>query len=214
MILGRSKGAQLADKSEIKGRLRGFLDPLVTLLDSFGFTPIAITVLGLLLSLMGALFVVRGSIRIAGLILLFSGLCDVLDGSLARRQNSASTFGAFIDSTGDRISELLYFGAFILYFHNEGSWGTFTLLVILVALSGSLLTSYVRARAEGLGLECKVGWLERPERLAALVVGMLLGRIMLTISLLFIAVMSVITVVQRIVHVRRVSTVRANADNI
>jgi CDP-diacylglycerol--glycerol-3-phosphate 3-phosphatidyltransferase len=195
----------LPNKGEIKKRLRGFLDPVVGLLDSIGVTPTAMTVIGLLLSFIGSIFVVRGSIRLAGLILLISGLCDALDGSIARRQNSTSIFGAFIDSTGDRISELLYFGAFILYFHSEGAWGSFMILLTLVALSGSLLTSYVRARAEGLGLECRVGWLERPERLVALIIGLLLGRILLTISLLFIAVMSVITVIQRIIHVRRLT---------
>ncbi len=195
----------MLDKGEIKDRLRGLLDPIVGLLGSMGITPTAMTVIGLLLSFIGSIFVVRGSIRLAGLILLISGLCDVLDGSIARRQNSTSTFGAFIDSTGDRIAELLYFGAFILYFHGEGTWGSFMILLTLVALSGSLLTSYVRARAEGLGLECSVGWLERPERLVALIIGMLLGRLLLTISLLFIAVMSVITVIQRIIHVRRLT---------
>lgn len=195
----------MPNKGEIKERLRGWLDPVVGFLDSLGVTPMAMTVIGLLLSLVGAIFVVRGSIRLAGLILLLSGLCDALDGSIARRQNSSSTFGAFIDSTGDRISELLFFGAFILYFHGEGTWGSFMVLLTLISLSGSLLTSYVRARAEGLGLECRVGWLERPERLAALIIGMLLGRLLLSISLLFIAVMSVITVIQRINHVRRLT---------
>ena len=202
----------LPDKSKIKERLRGFLDPVVGLLDSIGVTPTAMTVIGLLISFIGSIFVVRGSIRLAGLILLISGLCDALDGSIARRQNSTSIFGAFIDSTSDRISELLYFGAFILYFHGEGAWGSFMILLTLVALSGSLLTSYVRARAEGLGLECRVGWLERPERLVALIIGMLLGRILLTISLLFVAVMSVITVIQRIIHVRRLTAAQSTQE--
>jgi CDP-diacylglycerol--glycerol-3-phosphate 3-phosphatidyltransferase len=202
----------LPDKVVIRKRLRGFLDPVVGILDALGVTPMAITIFGLFLSLVGAFFVARGSIRLAGLILVFSGLCDALDGSIARRQDSASIFGAFMDSTGDRIAELLYFGAFILYFHGEGSWGSFMILLVLVALSGSLLTSYVRARAEGLGLECRVGWLERPERLAALIIGMLLGRVMLTISLLFIALMSVITVVQRIIHVWRLTAVKRSYE--
>lgn len=202
----------MPDKNEIKERLRGMLGPVVGFLDALGVTPTAMTVFGLALSFVGAVFVVRGSMRIAGLILLASGLCDALDGSIARRQGSTSTFGAFIDSTGDRISELLYFGAFIIYFHGEGSWGSFMIVMLLVALSGSLLTSYVRARAEGLGLECRVGWLERPERLAALIAGLLLGRIMLTISLLFIAVLSVVTVIQRIAHVRRVTSARETRE--
>lgn len=202
----------LPDKVEIKKRLRGWLDPVVGFLDTFGVTPMTMTVFGLIVSLIGAIFVVRGSIRLAGLILVISGLCDALDGSIARRQNSASTFGAFIDSTSDRISELLYFGAFVIYFHGEGTWGSFMVLLTLIALSGSLLTSYVRARAEGLDLECSVGWLERPERLAALIIGMLLGRLLLTISLLFIAVLSVITVIQRIIHVRRLTAAQSGSE--
>lgn len=202
----------MPDKVEIKKRLRGWLDPVVGFLDTFGVTPMTMTVFGLIVSLIGAIFVVRGSIRLAGLILVISGLCDALDGSIARRQNSASTFGAFIDSTSDRISELLYFGAFVIYFHGEGTWGSFMVLLTLIALSGSLLTSYVRARAEGLDLECSVGWLERPERLAALIIGMLLGRLLLTISLLFIAVLSVITVIQRIIHVRRLTAAQSGSE--
>ncbi len=202
----------MPDKVEIKERLRGWLDPVVGFLDTLGVTPMTMTVFGLIVSLIGAIFVARGSIRLAGLILVISGLCDALDGSIARRQNSASTFGAFIDSTSDRISELLYFGAFVIYFHGEGTWGSFMVLLTLIALSGSLLTSYVRARAEGLDLECSVGWLERPERLAALIIGMLLGRLLLTISLLFIAVLSVITVIQRIIHVRRLTAAQSGSE--
>ncbi len=202
----------MKDKGEIKDRLRGFLDPVVGVLSSLGVTPTAVTVFGLLLGAVGAIFAARGSLLVSGIILLVSGLCDTLDGSLARLQGSVSTFGAFIDSTGDRIMELFYFGAFIFYFIGQGAFGAFMIFVVLVALSGSLLTSYVRARAEGLGLECRVGWLERPERIAALVVGLLLGRVMLVIAILFIAVMSVITVAQRVTHVKRISGAAGGSD--
>jgi CDP-diacylglycerol--glycerol-3-phosphate 3-phosphatidyltransferase len=196
----------MKDKGEIKDRLRRLLDPVVDFLSVLGVTPTMVTVFGLALSAVGALFAARGSLFVSGIILLFSGLCDTLDGSLARLQGTVSKFGAFIDSTGDRIMELFYFGALIFYFLGHGTFGAIMIFVVLVALSGSLLTSYVRARAEGLGLECRVGWLERPERVTALVIGLLFGHVILVISILFIAIMSVITVFQRIIHVKRVST--------
>lgn len=203
----------MKDKGEIKNRLRGFLDPVVGFLSSIGVTPMMVTVFGLALSAVGAFYVARGSLFLSGIILLVAGLCDTLDGSLARLQGTVSTFGAFIDSTGDRIMELFYFGALIFYFLGQGTFGAIMIFVVLVALSGSLLTSYVRARAEGLGLECTVGWLERPERVAALVIGLLLGRVVLVISILFIAVMSVITVFQRIHHVKRISRPEGKSDS-
>jgi CDP-diacylglycerol--glycerol-3-phosphate 3-phosphatidyltransferase len=202
----------MKDRGEIKNRLRKLLDPVVDLLATLGVTPTMVTVFGLLLSAVGALFAARGSLFVSGIILLVSGLCDTFDGSLARLQGTVSKFGAFIDSTGDRIMELFYFGALIFYFMGHGTFGEIMIFVVLVALSGSLLTSYVRARAEGLGLECRVGWLERPERVTALVIGLLLGRVILVISILFIAVMSVITVFQRILHVRRISTSDGKSD--
>lgn len=202
----------MKDKGEIKNRLRGFLDPIVDFLSSIGVTPTMVTVFGLALSAVGAIFLARGFLLTSGIILLVAGLCDTLDGSLARLQGTVSTFGAFIDSTGDRIMELFYFGALVFYFLGQGPFGSVMIFIVLVALSGSLLTSYVRARAEGLGLECIVGWLERPERIAALVIGLLLGRVILVISILFIAVMSVITVFQRILHVKRVSGAGGESD--
>jgi CDP-diacylglycerol--glycerol-3-phosphate 3-phosphatidyltransferase len=195
----------MKNKSEIKNRLRGLLDPAVGLLSSFGVTPMGVTVFGLVLGAVGALFLARGNLFTAGVILIASGLCDTIDGSLARRQGTVSTFGAFMDSTGDRVMELFYFGALLFYFNGRGALGSVMMFFVFVALSGSMLTSYVRARAEGLGLECRVGWLERPERITILIIGLLLGRTVLIVSILCIAVMSVITVFQRIILVRRVS---------
>jgi CDP-diacylglycerol--glycerol-3-phosphate 3-phosphatidyltransferase len=202
------------DRAEIKDRLRGLLDPVVGLLSSFGITPMGVTLFGVVLSAVGSIFLARGSLLMAGVILIVSGLCDTVDGSLARRQGSVTTFGAFIDSTGDRIMELLYFGALLFYFSGQGAIGSLMMFFVLVALSGSLLTSYVRARAEGLGLECRVGWLERPERVAILIVGLLLGRVVLIISILFIAVMSFITVFQRILHVKRISIAAGTPEEV
>ena len=98
------------DKAKLKQTSRKFLDPITGLLASLGLPPTAITVLGLVISIYGATVVARGSLFSGGLWLIVVGLCDVLDGQLARRQGAESKFGAFIDSTLDRIAELAYFG--------------------------------------------------------------------------------------------------------
>jgi CDP-diacylglycerol--glycerol-3-phosphate 3-phosphatidyltransferase len=200
----------LAEKIEIKNRLRVLLDPIVALLSFAGVSPMAVTLFGILLSIVGALFVARGNLLAGAIILIFSGLCDVLDGSLARSEDSVSRFGAFIDSTGDRLTELAYFIALVFYYADRIPVSRIMIFVVLAALTGSLLTSYARARAEGLDLECKVGFLERPERVAMMVAGLLLGRIVLSIMLVILAVLSVYTFIQRVLHVRKATAADVN----
>ncbi|MBN1885337.1 MAG: CDP-alcohol phosphatidyltransferase family protein [Candidatus Krumholzibacteriota bacterium] len=195
----------MATKSEIRDRLRGLLDPVVATLSYFNATPTGVTLFGIALSLVGAVVVARGSLRWGAVILIVSGLCDTVDGSLARRMGTSSTFGAFIDSTGDRLTEMAYFGALIFYFMGEGAGAHLIVFFLLVALAGSFLTSYTRARAEGLGLECTVGLLERPERVAILLGGLLFGRTLLVVVVVFLAISTVYTSVQRVMHVRRLT---------
>jgi len=197
-------------KDEIKKRLRTLLNPAVSLLVRLGVSPLAVTLAGLILSFVGAFEIVRGRLLSGGLFLLIAGICDTLDGSLARRTGRESAFGAFLDSTIDRIAELASFAAVTLYFGLRWDGGPIAVLLCLIALGGSFLTSYVRARAEGLGLECRVGWLERPERIAILVVGLLLGRRALFVAVVCLAVLTSLTVLQRIMHVRR-ATARNDA---
>jgi CDP-diacylglycerol--glycerol-3-phosphate 3-phosphatidyltransferase len=201
----------MADKNDIKNTLRGVLDPAVSLLASLGVTPMMVTVAGLVVSLVGAIAVAAGLFVTGAIVLILSGLCDVLDGSLARRTNAVTTFGAFIDSTLDRITEIAYFGALIFHFAGTSTGGGVKVVLLLVALAGSFLTSYTRARAEGLGLECRVGWLERPERIALLVAGLLFGRVVLIGAIVVLAILTTVTFVQRIMHVRRVSADRDQA---
>ncbi len=200
----------MAEKVEIKNRLRVLLDPVVALLSLIGVSPMAVTLFGILLSMVGALFVARGNLLVGAIILIFSGLCDVLDGSLARSEDSVSRFGAFIDSTGDRLTELAYFIALVFYYADRIPTNRLMIFVVLAALTGSLLTSYARARAEGLDLECKVGFLERPERVAMMVAGLLLGRIVLSIMLVILAVLSIYTFIQRVLHVRKATAADVN----
>ena len=153
-----------------------------------------------------------GAVRWGGLLLLLSGLLDILDGQVARQGALASTFGAFYDSTLDRIGESALFAGVAVHFLRDGvpaRWLTPAVGVTIAALSASLLVSYTRARAEGLGLECKVGIAARAERILILGAPALLlgGRDwrLLPAIMAILALATTITVVQRIVHVARTS---------
>jgi len=194
----------VVDKAAIKERFRGLMSPVVDILDSLGVTPIGVSLAGLALSLIGALFTGAGSLAAGAVILAVASICDSLDGSLARRTGTVSKFGAFLDSTLDRISEFAYFAALVIYYRGEGS--TTMILFSLAALAGSFLTSYTRARAEGLGLECAVGILERPERIVLLAAGLLFGGRILDVVIVLLAILSIYTFIQRVLHVRSVTS--------
>lgn len=191
-------------KRRFKTKARRILDPIVSLMDSMGVPPFLVSLFGLAFSLYGAVVVAGGGFLMGAVYLLLSGACDVLDGDLARRRNLVSRFGAFIDSTFDRITEFAYFSGILLFtVHRPEGFGDWQVAVILVALAGSVLTSYARARAEGLGLECTVGVMERPERIALLLVGLVLGYRILMAVITILAVTSLYTFLQRVAHVHR-----------
>jgi CDP-diacylglycerol--glycerol-3-phosphate 3-phosphatidyltransferase len=141
-----------------------------------------------------------------GIILILAGACDVLDGRLARNTNRTSRFGAILDSTVDRYSEIVVFMGLAAFFHSAVMSA-----IVILAMAGSLLTSYVRARAEGLGLECKIGLMQRPERVTFIAVGAVIGALidylfgthqsLLKLAIVGIAVLGNVTVIQRVVHV-------------
>jgi CDP-diacylglycerol--glycerol-3-phosphate 3-phosphatidyltransferase len=194
----------MLDKSIIKERFRSLFDPLVGMLDSLGVTPMAVSLAGLSLSIIGALFTAAGRLAAGGVILVVASLCDTLDGSLARMSGTVTQFGAFFDSTGDRISEFAYFAALAFYYsHRDAGLMTF---LTLTALAGSFLTSYARARAEGLGLDCTVGILERPERIVLLIAGLLIGGRILDSAVVLLAIFSIYTFIQRVLHVRNITS--------
>ena len=189
------------DKAKLKESSRKLLDPITGVLASFGISPLAITVAGLAISIYGASVVARGSLFSGAIWLIVAGLCDVLDGQLARRRGVESKFGAFIDSSLDRIAELAYFGGIIVYYITRPQgFSVFTIVLVLVALCGSFMISYTRARLEGLGYTCFVGWFERPERMIVLILGLMLGSWALFVAMLLLAVGSIITTGQRIHH--------------
>lgn len=192
------------DKRALQHSARKVLEPVVGLLVSAHISPMLVSAFGLVFSLWGAVVVARGSLLGGAIFLLIAGLCDVLDGDLARRLGRASSFGAFIDSLLDRVSEFAYFSGILLFVINQpDDIPAYEPVVILLALMGSVMTSYARARAEGLGIECKVGVMERPERVGLLAVGLLAGYRFLMAVMMLLAITTLVTVVQRIRHVRR-----------
>ncbi len=188
-------------KLDLHDAVRGKVTPLVAALDRVGFTPTSLTFLGLLLNFGAAWVVWEGHLFWGGLAFLLASAFDMLDGALARRQGRVTELGAFLDSTFDRVSETALFVALL----HDQAHHAYSLPwigeITLIALAGSLTISYARARAEGLRTECKVGWLERPERIVLLGVGLLLGRPVLGFVLFALAPLTWITVIQRIAHV-------------
>lgn len=177
--------------------------PAAQLLAKTRVTPNAITWFGFLLTVGAAVLIATGNLFAAGFVVLVAGFFDMLDGALARLTNQASHFGALLDSTLDRLAEAALLLS-ILVLYARGQQVAEALLVGL-ALFGSLLVSYVRARAEGLGLECKVGLFTRPERVIILALGLLLSQIdyALISALAIIVFFSFFTVGQRLVHIWR-----------
>ncbi len=184
-------------KDATKQRGRRLLAPLVSLFAATHVSATAVTLAALPLSILAGYFFAVGRFIVGGVFVALVGLCDTVDGELSRRTGTASALGAFTDSTVDRLSES--FVLIGLYWYYRASW--FGLLAI-VTLVFSLMVSYVRARAEGVGRECKVGLFERPVRVIVMLLGaFVLGRALMPVALGVIALGSLVTVIQRIIHV-------------
>jgi CDP-diacylglycerol---glycerol-3-phosphate 3-phosphatidyltransferase len=187
----------------VRDYLRRWLDlafaPIATLLLWCRITPNQVSLMGVLLNLASAALLVQGQLVLAGLVYLLAGSLDLLDGALARLAKMSSRFGAFLDSTADRISEGVVFAAIAYYFARHGQPVDAALTVL--ALLGSLLVSYTRARAEGLGLECKVGIVTRAERVVLVACGLLFG--LLPAAIYILVVLTAFSVTQRILHTLR-----------
>jgi CDP-diacylglycerol--glycerol-3-phosphate 3-phosphatidyltransferase len=182
---------------------RRILFPLVRFLSRIGIAPDMLTVAGWLLSVGSAFLFALGHIQIAGAMMLAGGIFDALDGAVARESNRMSRFGAFLDSTLDRLSESAIFAGIVFFFASSAApWAA---LLAALAMTFSLLTSYARARAEGLGVECKVGLLERAGRVAILSIFSIFG--FLALALALVAAGAAITTAQRILHVARATRI-------
>ena len=199
-------------------KLLGFLEkpfyatvnPLVQRLIRAGVRPNTITTIGTGLVLVSAIVYATGHIRIGGLLLLLSGVADTLDGQVARGRAMVTRFGAFYDSTLDRVGDGATFigiGAFLLT-APDVAYRNPAVILCMVAILASVLVSYARARAEGLGLDCKVGIAQRAERILGLgVASVLFGAgpraLLLEGIVALLAIASLITVVQRFVYVHQ-----------
>ena len=183
---------------ELKPTFERFTEPLVTLLQKIGATPNHITFAGLILVAFGSLMLYVNEHLLGFFFLLLGALSDAIDGSLARKLNKHSELGALLDSLFDRISDALPFIAIAL-----SSEDRLMSTVALFALTFSYTVSYVRARAEGLGYELKVGLFERPERWFVLLFGVITN--LISVALVIIAVGSFITTLQRVYIFRKLT---------
>jgi CDP-diacylglycerol---glycerol-3-phosphate 3-phosphatidyltransferase len=191
------KKVTFADKMRIW--FRWYLNPIAKFLDRIGLRPNTVTLIGLAGTIGVAVLIVYGKMTWAGILLLVMGPVDAMDGALARMRNEASAWGAFVDAVTDRYSELFLFLGFMLYYMLHAN-ATGVILSYLAA-AGSVLVSYVKARADASKLDANVGLLTRVERYIVLIPGLIFNLPMAV--LVIIAILANFTALQRILRVRR-----------
>jgi CDP-diacylglycerol---glycerol-3-phosphate 3-phosphatidyltransferase len=181
-------------------------NPMVRILARSSLKPDTLTLLGLAVNLGAAYTIARDYLVLGGVLVLVSGIFDLLDGALARFAKRATKFGAILDSTVDRVSEAAVLFGLIVWYVSKGA--EIEILLVFAVLIGSFLVSYVRARGEGLGLQCQVGLFTRAERVIVLAVGLLLSGVdvvipPVTIALWILLVFVYVTVAQRLFYLRK-----------
>jgi phosphatidylinositol phosphate synthase len=195
----------LAGLDSLRSRVYGIIDPLTNWLTRRRVHPNLLTTIGFLTTMSSALAFHEHHVRTAGILVLLGGFFDILDGRVARLSDLGSKFGAFYDSTLDRVSEIAVFiGMLSLYNDYRLELGDVGMIyLIMLAMAGSLMISYTRARAEALGLDCRVGLMPRAERvvligLAASLFGESWNGLVLKIVIVVLAVLTNLTAFQRI----------------
>lgn len=183
----------------LRKTFKNVLEPVAMFFNRLGIMPNTMTILGLAGNMVGAGLLAMGYIPAGGLVILLMGPIDALDGTMARLRGLPTEFGAFVDSVTDRYSELVIFLGLLIYFLREDLW--LGALLVYLAAAGSVLVSYIRARAQSVGFETKIGLFTRVERFLVLVPGLIFNQPM--ISLALIALFGNITALQRIWHVRK-----------
>lgn len=201
-VAEQKKRLTLTDALRI--RFKGLLDPVGLFFNRIGMMPNTMTILGLLGNTVGAYFLMRGHMSLGGAIILAMGPVDALDGTMARLRGEEGKFGAFVDSVTDRYSELVIFGGLLFFYLQQGDW--LSAGAVYAAASGSVLVSYVRARAQSLGFDTQIGILTRLERYLVLAPALLLN--LPLVGIWIIAVFANITAFQRIMDIRRQSRKR------
>jgi CDP-diacylglycerol--glycerol-3-phosphate 3-phosphatidyltransferase len=195
--------------SLIQDWARGIARQVARLVAKSHLTPNSLTIIGLLLNFPVAYVLAQGWFIWGGLLVIFAGVFDMLDGALAKVTGRVTQFGGFLDSTMDRYSEVIIFLGLLIFYQTHNTTDAFGgelqgLLLVYASITGSLLVSYTKARAEGLGMECKVGWLPRPERILIMALGCLIATWWspaLIIMLWLLAIGTNLTALQRITHI-------------
>lgn len=178
---------------------KGVLEGIGGWLNSMGVRPNMVTIAGLVGNVMAAVLIAFGKLTWGGLIAMLMGPLDAVDGTMARLRNESSAYGGFVDSVMDRYDELIILAGLLIHFQQQGDW--LGGLLVYFAAMGSVLVSYVRARAETLGFNAKVGILTRVERYLILIPGIIFNKPL--ISLGIIAVLANFTALQRFFYVRK-----------
>jgi CDP-diacylglycerol--glycerol-3-phosphate 3-phosphatidyltransferase len=179
----------------------GIIEPVARLIARIGIPPNVLTMTGLALNIGVAVVLAKGHIRLGGACAALAGVFDALDGAVARVIGHRGRFGAFLDSIMDRLSEAALLLGLLAFYIRKGAMQE--VFLIYATIVGSLLVSYARAKAEGLGIECKVGLLTRFERFLVITAGLLLDKV--SIALWVLAVLSNFTALQRLYHVWRMT---------
>lgn len=188
----------------LKEKINKILSPLSYILQKLKITPNMLSLFGLVVNIISAVAILKGKLEIGGFLLLFAGFFDLLDGAMARSTKQTTKFGAILDSTLDRYSELFTLCALTWFFFmkNDAS----LLLACLISIVGSLMISYIKARGEGLGFHCTVGIMTRPERVVVLLTILILNSLhplIIPIGIWFVAVASNITAVHRLLYLQK-----------
>lgn len=183
----------------LKNFYLNILTPVVNFFIAREINPNLFTTIGFIVSIGSAYFFGIGSLALAGALVLLSGTFDIIDGKVARATNRVTKFGALYDSTLDRYAEVIMFFGLAYYFVSlDYLWRS---VAVSIALGGSLMVSYVRARAEGLGFDCKVGIMQRPERIVLIGFGAIIHEYVLMGAVIAIAILANFTAGQRLYHV-------------
>lgn len=195
------KKASLTLTEKLRLFFKSPLEKVGKILSSRGVNPNTITIIGLLGTILGSVFIARGRLALGGAVILFMGPIDALDGAVARAGGTISSFGAFLDSVTDRYIEAFIYGSLIIYFLSQDE--SIGVLLSFISLVGSVLVSYTRARAEGLGFKTKIGILTRFERM--LVIGPTVLFQIPMVGVGIVAVLANLTAFQRIFDIKRKS---------
>ena len=185
----------------VRKHCRIFLEPIARFISRTGLSPNVITVIGFVLMVGVAVVLGRGHLFLGGLLIIAAALFDAVDGTLARMMGRTSRFGAFLDSTLDRFSEAIIFLGLFIYLIGQDQ--KLELILIYATVVGSLMVSYARARAEGIGVPLKDGLFTRFERVSLLVIGLIFNQ--LTMILWILAIFSNLTAIQRMYLVWRIT---------